>query len=176
MGFLSKRLLSWKKFSTVRKLERTMAPPNERVHDVVADLMSVLLRGGPGEKQEAFEQFLAVCEAEMGVRAVLKRERLTRQDLKNIVLFLLGAGLGEWINGHYVALSTIAYAEPLQYVIGAERQGVSSRHMFFCLLEYWQRRMTAAQLLDSLPQEFSTATVTPKRYSPSTLSVQPAHE
>jgi len=31
-------------------------------------------------------------------------------------------GLGQWINGHFVALSTLAYPEPLQYVAESRRR------------------------------------------------------
>ena len=153
MGLLSKSTLSWKRFYRLQKLEKTIAPPNERVPDVACDLTCMLTGGETREKEGAIVEFFDLCESDDGVRKVMEHEHLSRLDLKGIVVSLLTRGLGEWIKGHYAALSTIAYVEPLQYVVRAERRGVSWQEIYFNLLEYWEGRIPSHQWLGQVPRE-----------------------
>jgi hypothetical protein len=154
MSFLSNVTLPWRKSSRVHKLQKVMAPPNQRIPEVVSDLTRLLERGGAtSERERALEKFLDLCESDDGVRTVMEIEHISRSDLKELVVRLLASGLGEWIKGHYAALSTIAYVEPLQYVIRAERRGVSWQELYFNLLEYWEGRIPSHQWLGQVPRE-----------------------
>lgn len=169
MGLLSKSTLSWKRFYRLQKLEKTIAPPDERVPDVACDLTCMLTGGETREKEGAIVEFFDLCESDDGVRKVMEHEHLSRLDLKGIVVSLLTRGLGEWIKGHYAALSTIAYAEPLEYFVRAEQRGVSRQHIYFNLLEYWQGRipgheLTAQLPLDSPRCEIAEATPAPQSH------------
>jgi hypothetical protein len=154
MGFLSKVTQSWTKSSRLHKFQKAIAPPHQRISEVVSDLTCLLERGGAtSEKERAFVKFLDLCETDDGVRKIMESEHLSRSDLKGLVVRLLASGLGEWIKGHYAALSTIAYVEPLQYVVRAERRGVSWQEIYFNLLEYWEGRIPAHQWLSQVPRD-----------------------
>ena len=75
-------------------------------------------------------------------------EQLTRSDLERLYSNLSINGLGQWVKGHYAALSTIAYAEPLLYAVQAEKQGASIRDTAFILLEYWEGKIPQGGLVD----------------------------
>ena len=152
MNLLSTVTRSWKKSSQVQRLEKVIVPPNESIPEQVAGLTCLLERGsGASEKESALEKFLDLCEADEGVKTVMEREHLSRTDLRRLVVRLLDSGLGEWIKGHYAALSTIAYLEPLQYIVRSQRQGFDWQHIYFHLLEYWEQRIPPRELLGYHP-------------------------
>lgn len=99
------------------------------------------------EKDRALEEFLDLCESDDGVKKVMAIEHLSRSDLKQFYIRLSAAGLGQWIKGHYAALSTIAYVEPLQYLVRAEKRGIGWQTIVFNLLEYWEDKIPSGGLL-----------------------------
>lgn len=152
MNFFVKVTRDWKKSSQVRNFEKVIVPPKQGIHEQVTGLTCLLERvSGASEKELALEKLLDLCEADEGVRSVMEREHLSRADLRRLVVRLLASGLGEWIKGHYAALSTIAYMEPLQYVVRAEKQGFAWQYIYFQLLEYWERRIPPRELVGYHP-------------------------
>lgn len=151
MGFLTGMQLSWNKVTKLQKLEKTIAPPHEPVSRIVADLMGVNERDGSTEKKRALEEFLDLCDSNRGVRSVMEHEHLSRVDLRGIAVYLMARGLGQWVKGHCVALSTISHVEPLHYFVLAERHGVDRQHMLAHLLQYWEGKISSSELLEHLP-------------------------
>ena len=149
MGLFSKLARSWKKSSRLQELERLIAPPNQTVADLVAGVAKSA-SGGTSAKDRAFEEFLDLCVSDEGVKKVMEIERLSRSDLKELYTRLLAAGLGQWINGHYAALSTIAYVEPLQYTVRSQRMGNSWPRILSDLLAHWEERIPAGALLNKV--------------------------
>ena len=146
------RFLPWKRASTLYKLQKTIVPPHESSAENISALRCALAAGAASERGRALEQYFDLSESDTDVRKVMGREDLVRFDLRGVLMRLLQRGLGEWINGHYAALSTIAYAEPLQYYVGSERAGVSPEEMYIKLTKFWQRRISAQELLGLVPQ------------------------
>ena len=146
------RFLSWKRGSTLYKLQKAIVPPHQSLAENVASLRCSLASGGASETGRILEQYFDLCEADNDVRKVMESEDLVRFDLRGVLMRLLQRGLGEWINNHYVALSTISRATPLQYFVRSERGGVSPEEIYIRLVKYWQGRMSAQELLDPLPQ------------------------
>lgn len=146
MGFFSNLTRSWKKSSRLQGLQKAIAPPNRNINDVVSEVRRSL-EGGINEKDRALEEFLDLCESDDEVKKVMEIEHLSRSDLKQLYIRLSAAGLGQWINGHYAALSTIAYVEPLQYLVRAQKRGVSWQESVYNLLEYWEGKIPQGGLL-----------------------------
>jgi hypothetical protein len=149
MGFFSNLTGSWNKSSKLQQLERIIAPPIKNAEDMAAELRR-RLEGGIGEKDRALESFLDLCESDEGIRKVMAIETISRADLREIYAQLLFIGLGQWVKGHYAALSTIAYVEPLQYSVRAKKNGVGMQEIAFNLLEYWEDRIPKGGLLRQL--------------------------
>jgi hypothetical protein len=105
------------------------------------------LQSGNSEHEKALEQFLDLCVHDDGIRKLMEIESLSRSDLKEIYHRLCRAGLGQWIKGHYAALSTIAYGEPLLFVVRAERAGMNLREIAPVLLRYWSNEIPQGGLL-----------------------------
>jgi hypothetical protein len=146
MGILSTLVHSWRKSSSLRRLQLKIAPPGQTVDDVVAVLLKDL-QSGNSEQEKALEQFLDLCVHDDGIRKLMELESLSRSDLKEIYHRLCRAGLGQWIKGHYAALSTIAYGEPLLFVVRAERAGMNLREIASVLLRYWSNEIPQGGLL-----------------------------
>lgn len=165
MGLFSNLTRSWKKSSRLQKLEKVIAPPNQSIKNVISEAMH-MSKGGTSAKDHALEDFIDMCESDQGVRKVMEIEHLSRSDLKQLYIRLLAAGLGQWIRGHYAALSTIAYVEPLQYAIRAQKSGVAWLQVVSNLLGYWEGRIPSGELLSiSMPEK-----------SPSSVSGAPSVE
>lgn len=152
MGILSTFFRSWKKSSKLRALQLKIAPPGQTVDDVVAEVIHTL-RDGNSEQEKSLEEFLDLCEEDDGILKVMQIESLSRSDLKELYLRLRRAGLGQCIKGHYAALSTIAYGEPLLFVVRAEKAGMNLREISTILLRYWTNEIPQGRLLRSVTSE-----------------------
>ncbi len=149
MGFFSNLTRSWKKSSRLQELQKAIAPPNQNLSDLVSNAARSS-SGGMSPRDRALEEFLDLCEADEGVKQVMEIEHMSRSDLKQLYVRLLAAGLGQWIKGHYAALSTIAYVEPLQYAVRAQERGVAWLEVVSNLLEYWEGRIPSGGLLSQV--------------------------
>lgn len=63
---------------------------------------------------------------------------MTEKDLVTIYTKLQISGAGQWVGGHYVALSTLAYLEPLSYYIWAKKQNISDLQLTHDLVTYFK--------------------------------------
>ena len=146
MGFLS-----WRRASTLYKLQKAIVPPHQSLDENMSSLRCSLASGARTETGRALERYFDLCESDSEVKQVMEREDLVRFDLRGVLMRLTQRGLGEWINNHYAALSTIAHAMPLQYFVHSEREGVRAEEVYTKLVTYWQGKMSGQQLLNPLP-------------------------
>lgn len=99
-----------------------------------ADLES----GGPSRYEQAVHDLFVLCESDPVLRRVLDKHRAGRDQLQEIFELLLNAGAGQWVSGHYVAASTLAFAATLDFVLTNAGQ-LSWQKMCVLLLEYFER-------------------------------------
>ena len=142
MGFLS-----WKRASTLYKMQKAIVPPHQSYAENMSSLRCSLATAS--ETGRALEQYFDLCESDSEVRKVMEREDLVRFDLRGVLMRLLQRGLGEWVNNHYAALSTIAHATPLQYFVQSERESVNPEEVRIKLVKFWLRRISSQELLAS---------------------------
>jgi hypothetical protein len=133
MLFFPKLRKSWKRTNDLRELQLAVVWA-ARSPDAAA-------------AAQALERYLDLCLADEGVRAVLQRNALQRDDLRARYEWLSAGGLGRWIKGHYTALSSIAYVEPLEYLARSERRGEDRVAICGILLEYWLGAISKQKLL-----------------------------
>lgn len=150
LRFFSNVARSWTKSSKLRKLQIKIAPPGQTGDDVAAGFMQSL-NGQSDKKASALAQFLDLCESDQGVKNVMELEDLSRSDLEHIYLRLRAVGLGQWVKGHYAALSTIAYGEPLLYVVRSQKRNVEPLTVASNLLDYWENKIPQGALLAQVP-------------------------
>jgi hypothetical protein len=133
MLFFPKLRKSWKRTNDLRELQLALVWA-ARSTDSAASA-------------QALERYLDLCLADEGVMAVLQRNHLERDDLRTRYEWLSAGGLGRWVNGHYTALSSIAYVEPLEYLASSERRGEDRVAICGILLEYWLGSISKQKLL-----------------------------
>jgi hypothetical protein len=130
MGFFSSLKGSFNKSKRLNKLQMEISGQSS----------------GADRKGQPLEEFLDLCESDEGVAKVMLQYNLNRNDLKDIYRRLVSVGLGQWIKGHYAALSTIAYFEPLIYVVDSEKNGTEWMEIVGNILYYWQGKIPQGKL------------------------------
>ncbi len=150
MGLFSSLTGSLKKSKKLQKLQKQISPPNQSAEDLISEL-SNLSKHGTSREDQALEEYLDLCESDEGVAKVIGQYNLCRDDLKLIHTKLTTAGLGQYIKGHYAALSTIAYYEPLLYYVESERRGESWLTIVGNLLGYWNEAIPQSGLISLIP-------------------------
>lgn len=102
---------------------------------------------------EALEEYLDLCEAEANIAPFMKEHDLSRQDLKRIYNALKDTSLGKWKDEHYLALTTIAYLEPLAYFVVSEKKGSPFADIVSVLQEYWNGEIARGSLIERVEEE-----------------------
>jgi len=149
MGIVSRAFSSYRKSKQLRKLQLAISPRNQSVADLASHVRASVA-SGVNPRDQALVEYLDLCERDAPVAQVMTEYQLSRADLKNIYIELMANGLGQWIKGHYAALSTIAYYEPLLYCAESTKRGQSRLETFHALLSYWEGRVPQGGLLGSL--------------------------
>ncbi|MBF0278061.1 MAG: hypothetical protein HQM13_09730 [SAR324 cluster bacterium] len=128
---LFKSMRRWKK---VKKLQQKIVPSQENTGE---------------ERNQAFEEYLDLCIGDQHVAPFMKEQNLTRKDLKGIFQTLESTSLGQWVEDHYAALTTIAYLEPLYFFVVSEKQGKSLSEITSDLMGYWKGDVPRGSLLET---------------------------
>ena len=129
---------SVRRWSKLRKLQRKIIPLEETA---------------PEEREQAFEEFLSLCECDEHVSLFMKEQHLTRDDLKRIYHTLKETPVGKWVDDHYAALSTIAYLESLSFFVVSEKSGKNLSEITADLLEYWEGKVPRGSLMAKMKEE-----------------------
>ena len=149
MGLFSSLAGSFKKSKKLQKLQKQISPPGQSAGDLVSDFKQSLA-SGTSRRDQALEEFLDLCESDEGVSKVMHQYNLSRDDLKNIYIRLNTAGLGQYIKGHHAALSSIAYYEPLLYIVESEKRGEGWSNIVGNILYYWDGTIPQSGLINKL--------------------------
>ena len=136
----------------IRKLQKKLAstsganPKNDRLKQML---------DGFSERNEALSDYLDFCVSDKQIEFVMEHYEVSRSDLERIYHRLALHGLAIWIKGHYVAASSIAYAETLTFLIAAERienseDRIADFEMSEILMDYWNGDIPAGGLYKML--------------------------
>jgi len=106
---------------------------------------------GIEEQNHALDRYLDFCVSDKQIRFVLEHSEANRADLERIYKNLIMNGAGQWVKGHYVAASSIAYAEPLTFILAANSieasdEDISPFELTALLIDYWQGEIPAGGL------------------------------
>ena len=143
MGIFSKLFNSLNKSKEIKRLQNIIDP---EIVDVVAKFRH-LQSADQNKINSAFEEYLDLCKSDENIAQVLVRYKINRNDLKNIYETLSNHGLGGWTKGHHCALSSLAYPEPLTYILQAQKRGTSWEEIVIHLNRYWDGRISQGTLL-----------------------------
>jgi len=63
------------------------------------------------------DDLIEYIQGKDGVEEIMREERVGKRDLEEAYHSLLRAGAGQWVNGHFVAASALAYPKTLKMVL-----------------------------------------------------------
>jgi hypothetical protein len=98
--------------STLRQISRQLAKPRkyETYEDIISD-----------EGSGAVDALINYCEANSNLFEVMKSLSISREELEEAYWDLIRAGAGQWVLGHWLAASSLAYPDTLRFVIESKR-------------------------------------------------------
>jgi len=105
-------------------------------------IMKEILSSGD-RKPSAETALLNYCEEQSTIQALLSEFNVSRQELQELYHQLIKAGAGQWIVGHWVAASALAYPNSLRYLLmrrKANMQGKADlQETAYKLIMYFER-------------------------------------
>lgn len=69
------------------------------------------------ERQAKYSLFFEYCEQQPETGTIIRDFNVSRDTLKKLFDELIAVGAGQWMSGHYVAASALAYPISLQYLL-----------------------------------------------------------
>lgn len=101
---------------------------SELYHEILSDR---------GRREQPLQKLLEYCEGQSAIRELMAEHKITRDDLEELYYDLLRAGAGQWVCGHWVAASAIAYPHTLRYLL--DRQDVNWTAVAYNLIIHFER-------------------------------------
>jgi hypothetical protein len=149
MGRWMPTLRAWAKGHKVKRLAMAIAPrPEQRFHQVLDAINEGLT--GNSQRTRAIEEFLDMCTGDEGVAKAMHAYRLSRRKLWATYDRLVAAGLDRWVRGSHVALFSLAYLEPLVYLLESEKQGRPMEQIAADLVGYWNGEIAEGGLFEKI--------------------------
>ena len=101
-------------------------------------------------QREAETELYALIESDPQLSAIMTRFRATRQTLEKTYRRLCSLGAAQWVRGHWVAASALAFGPTLAFVLSnAEQEGRDAwLDVAYRLVEYFEKG--EVELSDSL--------------------------
>ncbi len=96
------------------------------------------LEGGDDDREAALEKLLDLCETDPDLQKVLRPSDWDRENLKAAYWALMANGAGQWVRGHFVAVSTLVFVPTLTFFINSMREESSLRDVAFALVDYFE--------------------------------------
>ncbi len=101
------------------------------------DLRKANILNNGDRRDSAKEALLDFCYQQPRISALLGESQISRKALQALYDELIMAGAGQWICGHWVAASAIAYPESLQYMLKKNKNNI--QETAFNLIMYFEQ-------------------------------------
>ncbi len=142
-------IASYKKSKKLRRLQLRISPP-PRVNESFIEACRRSISANRSEADRAIEEFLDMVESDPNLVPIIQHYGATREELASISKGFGGVGLGGWIRGHLVEWSSIAYPEPLFFILESTKRGSSNMEIAFWLTRYWRKELPQGELIRRL--------------------------
>ena len=140
MGFFSSIFRSLRKSRKLAKLQRIISPPSLSLDSIHSDFLKELSNPKIGlAREQAMEEFLDLCEADPLVALTMKAYEADRETLCKIYETLVANGAGQWVKGHFAALSAIAYSAPLKFCLETMKDDEDMAEMAYKIINYFKQ-------------------------------------
>jgi len=115
--------------------------PNKVVEEILSD---------NDRKTIAENALLDYCEHQPAIQVLLLEFKISRKDIHELYKFLIKAGAGQWVCGHWVAASALAYPDSLRYLLTrrTKNRREDIQETAFNLIMYFERGFALETLTD----------------------------
>jgi len=131
---------SIKKTSKLRKISKKLGKS--------LDFSNLLESIMDKSKDDAEEELLELCVSDSTLKSILDTHHVSKEELREIYHQLLYDGAGQWVRGHYVAASALAYQQTLEYLLQSKKQDIQSSgnrmQITVRLIQYFAKGETGA--------------------------------
>lgn len=79
-----------------------------------------LLNYNAQDREKALDELCDLCLADSNIIQVMNKYGIGKEKLKELYNRMCAVGFGQWVNGHYVAASSISYVATLDYLLRNE--------------------------------------------------------
>lgn len=139
MSVIAELVRSWRKSKEVLRLEAVIDSSDAFVGWVSGEISGDAYSRRSEASERAFEEFLDLCEGDPNVRIVMRQFNADRETLRELYRALIEGGAGQWIKGHFVAASALAYAPTLEFCLREKANGdLSKDEIAFAMMRYFR--------------------------------------
>ena len=138
------------KSAKIRQLQEVIAPRSFYQPSKFLMLAYAISLRRYTKLDNARRDYLLLCIRDENISKVITHYGLSEFDLSDICEELNKNGSCWWINGHHPALSSIAYAEPLIYVIESRNRGIDWKEISTNINDYWGEKISQGELLKKI--------------------------
>lgn len=129
MGVIRSLRKQWKLRRISRALDASF-DSSRFIDELVSDKRS--------KKELALEDLFKLCESDRRLREIMDEHRVDRESLREFYWSLMANGAGQWVGGHFVPASALAYGFPLLFLL--ENTGTLPwSQICILLIEYFER-------------------------------------
>lgn len=118
----------------LREISRRLGAPTDP-----GAVVSEMMQGGPSGKAGARRALIEYCQQQPQTQALLREFGVSHDGLDELYGLLLVAGAGQWVLGHWVAASALAYRDTLHYVL--KRRGGDWQETAITLVRHFEEGM-----------------------------------
>ena len=137
---LSELFRSFKKSSKVKKFTKEYLKSKM---DLSSGTAFEILTADSTPRQNAINKIVDMAYNEPNNQPPIKRFKITREKLAEIIPHLEMLGCGQYAKGHYVAISSILYPQTLEYIFYKDRKNRDEKErMAIDLINYFDENNT----------------------------------
>jgi hypothetical protein len=129
MGIIS----SLRKQRRLRRISRALGAPLD-----TSRFLDDLVSGKPSNRDRALEDLLDLCESDALLRQTMEAHGANRETLRELYQMLIANGAGQWVGGHFVAVSALGYGFPLLFLL-QNHDTLPWVQICVLLIEYFER-------------------------------------
>jgi hypothetical protein len=128
-------------FKSIKKSSNLVKISNVFREDFSLDFQSMM--SSSNKREKATEDLIDLAFEDKNNTPVIKKYKITRKNLKKKFQELMIAGAGQDAGGHFVAASSIVYAQTLIFLYDKKlTKGMGQESIAYALIEYFEQRKT----------------------------------
>jgi len=141
MGVFSAIFSSIKKSKKLSEISKVLGKQM-----TTSEIMDSLLSRDDDSMGKAEEQLFDLIESDQNLKNIMIKYKADRKTLKEIYNMMNAIGAGQWVNGHYVSVSSLAFGGTLDYLLRNKEKFLTSyddkMNMCYRLITYFQKNET----------------------------------